>query len=120
MPLNILFYCKYAYDEDVLQSLDFNSLFIALAVVISAIFFGLLASAKIHSYRFNILANRLGNYAGLSLVAFSALISNTGGETKIWEHSWQFYVGVMLPCVVGLLIANIMTTACNLNKPERV
>ncbi len=120
MPLNILFYCKFAYDADIVQSLDFRSLFVALGVVISAISLGLVASAKIHSYRFNILANKLGNYAGLSLVAFSALVSNTGGETKIWEHSWQFYVGVMLPCVAGLIIANIMTTACNLNKPERV
>ena len=120
MPLNILFYCKFAYDADIVQSLDFRSLFVALGVVISAISLGLLASAKIHSYRFNILANRLGNYAGLSLVAFSALVSNTGGETKIWEHSWKFYVGVMLPCVAGLILANIMTTACNINKPERV
>ncbi|KAL7541230.1 hypothetical protein ACHAXR_011248 [Thalassiosira sp. AJA248-18] len=120
MPLNLLMYCKYAYHADVVASLDFNSLFIALTVVISAIGLGLGASAKVHSYRFNILANKVGNYAGVSLVAYSALMSNTGGETQIWEHSWQFYVGVMLPCVVGLFVANILTTFLSLNKPERV
>lgn len=120
MPMNLLLYCKYAYKADVVANLDFNSLFIALTVVISAIGLGLFASAKIHSYRFNILANKVGNCAGISLVAYSALMSNTGGETQIWEHTWQFYVGVMLPCVAGLLIANILTSFLSLNKPERV
>eukprot|EP00581_Thalassiosira_minuscula_P001643 CAMPEP_0183739086 /NCGR_PEP_ID=MMETSP0737-20130205/56175_1 /TAXON_ID=385413 /ORGANISM="Thalassiosira miniscula, Strain CCMP1093" /LENGTH=420 /DNA_ID=CAMNT_0025973789 /DNA_START=353 /DNA_END=1615 /DNA_ORIENTATION=- len=124
MPLNLLLYCKYAFnnvdDDLVVQSLDFNSLFIALTVVISAIGLGLFASAKVHSYRFNILANKLGSYAGVSLVAYSALMSNTGGETQIWEHSWQFYVGVALPCCVGLLVANILTSFLSLKKPERV
>ena len=89
-------------------------------MVISAIGLGLLASAKVHSYRFNILANKVGNWAGISLVAYSALIGNTGGETQVWEHSWQFYVGVMLPCVAGLIVANILTSCLSLNKPERV
>jgi len=120
MPINLLIYCKYAYEADVVQSLDFNALFIALTVVISAIGLGLFASAKIHSYRFNILSNKLGNYAGISLVAYSALMSNTGGETHMWEHGWQFYVGVALPCLAGLVVANVLTSFLSLNKPERV
>ncbi|KAL7465584.1 hypothetical protein ACHAXS_006084 [Conticribra weissflogii] len=120
MPLNLLIYCKYAYDADVIESLDFNSLFIALSVVISAIGLGLFASGKIHSYRFNILANKVGNYAGVSLVAFSALMSNSGGDNHFWNHTWQFYVGVMLPCLAGLLISNILTSFIKLDKPERV
>ena len=59
MPANLLLYCNTAYDADVVKSLDFDSLFIALTVVISAISLGLFASAKIHSYRFNILANKV-------------------------------------------------------------
>lgn len=120
MPLNLLLYCQYAYEADVVQSLDFNSLFIALTIVISAIGLGLGASAKVHSFRFNILANKIGNYAGVALVAYSALMSNTGGETQVWEHSWQFYVGVMLPCCVGLVVSNILTSFLSLEKPERV
>ncbi|KAL7541231.1 hypothetical protein ACHAXR_011249 [Thalassiosira sp. AJA248-18] len=120
MPLNLLMYCKYAYHADVVASLDFNSLFIALTVVISAIGLGIAASAKVKSTRFNNLANKVGNYAGVSLVAFSAFMSNTAGETQIWEHPWQFYVGVMLPCVLGILVSNVLTTFLSLNKPERV
>mmetsp|Transcript_8399 Transcript_8399/g.12267 ORF Transcript_8399/g.12267 Transcript_8399/m.12267 type:complete len:434 (+) Transcript_8399:436-1737(+) len=126
MPANLLIYSRYAFDHaddaDVVDSLDFNSLFIALTVVISAIGLGLFASAKVHSYKFNIYANKLGNYAGISLVAFSALLSNTsgGGDQKIWNHEWQFYVGVMLPCLGGLLLSNVLTSCVSLNKPERV
>jgi len=64
MPANLLLYCNAAYDADVVQSIDFNSLFIALTVVISAIGTGLFASAKIHSYRFNIFANKVRTYIG--------------------------------------------------------
>jgi predicted Na+-dependent transporter len=146
MPANLLLYCKFSYEADVVQSLDFNSLFIALTVVISAIGLGLFASAKIHSYRFNIFANKvyyiwclllpildlipsnvlihsstqIGNYAGVSLVAFSALMSNTQGDTQIWEHTWQFYVAVMIPLLAALLIANALTSLLKMEKPERV
>lgn len=125
MPANLLIYSKYAFDHEddtIVESLDFNSLFIALTVVISAIGLGLFASAKVHSYKFNIYANKLGNYAGISLVAFSALLSNVsgGGDQKIWNHEWQFYVGVMLPCLGGLCLSNLLTTFVSLNKPERV
>jgi len=121
MPANLLIYSRYAYDADIVESLDFNSLFIALTVVISAIGLGLFASAKVHSYKFNIFANKLGNYSGIALVAFSLLLSNSGGgDTKIWNHEWRFYVGVMLPCLAALLVSNVLTSCVSLNKPERV
>lgn len=124
MPANLLVYSKFAFnakDDEIVGSLDFNSLFIALTVVISAIGLGLFASAKVHSYKFNIYANKLGNYAGIALVLFSAWLS-TGGDSdaKIWNQEWQFYVGVMMPCLGGLLIANIATSCFQLQKPERV
>jgi hypothetical protein len=145
MPMNLLVYSKYAFKNDnvvvddndendasdaadegqnntnaVVQSIDFIALFISLSVVISAIGLGLLASAKVHSYKFNIMANRIGNYAGLLLVGYSIFMSNTGGQTSMWEHSWQFYVGVSLPCLAGLLIGNVLSSFLSLKKPERV
>ena len=52
---------------------------------------------------------------------FSALMSNTGGEDyRIWNREWKFYVGVAIPCIAGLAVANIITTSFRLNKPERV
>lgn len=59
MPANLLLYCNAAYNADVVESIDFNSLFLALTVVISAIGLGLVMSAKVHSYRFNIFANKV-------------------------------------------------------------
>ena len=63
---------------------------------------------------------QLGNYAGISLVAFSALMSNTEGDTQIWEYTWDFYVPVSAPLIGGLLIANVLASALTLEKPERV
>lgn len=48
-------------------------------------------------------------------------MSNTGDDDfRIWNRDWKFYVGVAFPCLAGLLVANIMTSSFNLNKPERV
>ena len=48
-------------------------------------------------------------------------MTNTGSsDTKIWSRDWDFYVGVAAPCLVGLLIANLLTTMIRLLKPERV
>lgn len=38
----------------------------------------------------------------------------------IWERDAKFYFGVAMPCVVALLLSNIMTTYAGLKKPERV
>lgn len=121
LPANLLLYSKFSYDDDVVASLDWPSLFTALVIVIGAITLGLICSAKLHSHNFNAMANKLGNIAGISLVIFSGAMSNTGGEeSRIWNRDWEFYVGVAFPCLAGLLIANVMTAVFKLNKPERV
>lgn len=121
LPLNLLIYAKYSYDDDVIGNLDWTSLFVALAIVIGAISLGLWFSATRNSVKFNIFANKLGNFAGVTLVLFSATMTNTGGEdSKIWERDWDFYVATSLPCILGLVIANLMTSGLKLRKPERV
>lgn len=121
LPANLLLYSRFSYDDDVVSLLDWPSLFTALVVVIGAIALGLICSAKVHSHRFNVLSNKLGNVAGISLVIFSALVSNSGGEDfRIWNRDWKFYVGVALPCFAGLIISNIMTSMLRLKRPERV
>mmetsp|Transcript_9351 Transcript_9351/g.13921 ORF Transcript_9351/g.13921 Transcript_9351/m.13921 type:complete len:382 (-) Transcript_9351:154-1299(-) len=121
LPANLLLYSRFSYDDDVVSLLDWPSLFTALIVVIGAIALGLICSAKIHSHRFNVLSNKLGNIAGISLVLFSALVSNSGGEDfRMWNRDWKFYVGVALPCFAGLIISNVMTSILSLKRPERV
>jgi len=120
LPLNLLFYARFSFDDDVIGNLDWPALFISIGVVISAILLGLLASEKINSHNFNNNANRLGNFAGIALVVFSAYASSSDEDSALWSRDWTFYVGVSAPCVLGLLIANVVTTALQLKKPERV
>ena len=54
LPVNLLIYARYSYEADVISSLDWTSLFVALAIVIGAIGLGLFCSAKIHSHKFNL------------------------------------------------------------------
>lgn len=59
LPANLLIYANIAYEADVTQQLDWVSLFIALAVVISAIGLGMYCSYRSTSHRFNIIANKV-------------------------------------------------------------
>ena len=49
-------------------------------------------------------------------------MTNTGEEadSKIWSRHWTFYVSIMLPCLVGLIVASILASLVNLRKPERM
>ena len=58
LPANLLLYANISYNADITKDLDWVSVFVALAIVISAIALGLFCSYSSHSYRFNIMANR--------------------------------------------------------------
>lgn len=131
LPLNLLLYTRFSYHGDVVSALDWSSLFIALAVVITAITAGLLASYQNqqgaasdgpNKRTFQKMANHMGNFAGFSLILFSSFMSNSGSDSdsKVWSRNWQFYVGVASPCLGGLIIANVISTLLRLRKPERV
>jgi len=127
LPANLMLYAHAAYgfdsDEDnVLKSVDFVALFVSLAIVIGAILAGLYASYKTESARFRKASNALGSFSGLALIVLSAVFSTNGGgdDVKPWEQHWTFYVGVSLPCVVGLVIANVIARCAQLEKPEVV
>lgn len=59
LPANLLLYARYSYEDDIIHNLDWRSLFVALIIVISAISLGLFCSAKIHSHKFNVTANKV-------------------------------------------------------------
>lgn len=132
LPANLMLYAYAVYGSDsetngsdsetnVLKSVDFVALFISLAIVIGAILAGLYASYKMHSHRFQKVSNAIGSLSGVALIAVSAIFSTTGGDTvKPWEQNWSFYVGVAMPCVTGLLVANIVAKFAGLEKPEIV
>lgn len=122
LPMNLILYAKYSYNDDVISNVDWVSLFIALGVVIFAISLGLYSSATMHSPKFNIYCNRVGNMAGLALIIFSVVVSDSGenNDNSLWDRDWKFYTGVSTPCVLGLALSNMISTYRNLQKPERV
>lgn len=121
LPVNLLLYAKFSYDADVTSDLDWISVFVALGIVISAITLGLYVSYKCHSYKFNMIVNKVGNLAGFLLIIFSATVTNTGdADSRIWSRHWTFYIAIIAPCLLGLTIASILASLINLRKPERI
>jgi predicted Na+-dependent transporter len=121
LPVNLLIYTALAYNDDVVSNLEWAPLISALALVITAISAGLYCSAKSQSDSFKQMANRLGNASGLCLILFSATMTNTGNaDSKIWARHWSFYVAVLVPCVGGVVLANIVAASINLKPPERM
>jgi hypothetical protein len=96
------------------------SVFMSLVVVIGGIAAGVISSAWYNSTRFNLLANKLGNIAGISLVIFSVVVSSSSSEANLWSQEWKFYVGVAAPALIGVSIATYLATKFALEKPERV
>lgn len=60
LPANLILYANVSYEADVTADLDWKSVFIALAVVISAIALGLFSSYRSKSVKLNLLANKVG------------------------------------------------------------
>jgi predicted Na+-dependent transporter len=126
MPLNIWIYSSISPNNynnnagDVVQSMDWSALLVALLIIILAIGSGLWASAVVQTAEFHLLMNRIGNAAGICLIVFSFIMSNLDTDDKLWNHDWTFYAGIAMPCLLGLLIANVITTHLGLVHPERV
>jgi hypothetical protein len=120
LPLNLLIYTKGSYSNDVIEALDWFALFMSLLVVIGGIAAGVMSSAWYNSTRFNLLANKLGNIAGISLIIFSLVVSSSNSEANLWSQEWKFYVGVAAPALIGVSIATYLATKFALEKPERV
>ncbi|KAG7355867.1 bile acid:sodium symporter [Nitzschia inconspicua] len=120
LPLNLVIYTTGSYSNEVVKALDWSALFLSLVVVIGGIAAGVISSAWYNSTRFNLLANKLGNIAGISLVIFSIVVSSSDSEANLWSQNWKFYVGVAAPALIGVSIATHLATKFALDKPERV
>lgn len=120
LPLNLVIYTTGSYGSQVVQALDWFALFLSLVVVIGGIAGGVLSSAWCNSTRFNLLANKLGNFAGVALVIFSVVISSTSQDASLWSQNAVFYIGCAFPAIVGVTIATFMASKFGLDKPERV
>mmetsp|Transcript_26112 Transcript_26112/g.39514 ORF Transcript_26112/g.39514 Transcript_26112/m.39514 type:complete len:376 (-) Transcript_26112:188-1315(-) len=131
LPANLLLYSFLAYNfderqKDILKSLDWGALFLSLGLVIAGIITGMYGSYKTsNSDKFHRIANRIGTISGIIFVTLASVLStgmNGGNEErpKLWEQNWSFYVAVLTPCSVGLLLSSTIAFHLKLKKPETV
>lgn len=134
LPANLLLYTHLAFgfntndheselapeEESIIENLDWKSLFVSITVVTSAIGVGLFLSYKISSPKFNKCMNQIGSTSGILLILASAVLSSGESEARIWDQPLSFYIGVSLPCVAGLIAANLFAYVTKLKKPEAV
>ena len=120
LPLNLVIYASSTYSGEVVKSLDWFALILSLVVVLGGITSGILMSAWRNSSRFNLLANKMGNVAGICLVLYSAFVSSSSQDASLWNQDAKFYFGVALPPLIGLTIASFLASKFELEKPERV
>jgi sodium/bile acid cotransporter 2 len=119
LPANLMLYARLSYEGNILDLLNWWALFTAMSIVIGAIALGLVASSWYNSKVFHLMANKLGNLCGIALVIFSAVLANSNQDARLWDQDWKFYVGVTGPCLLALLIANVVTYLLKLSAPER-
>uniref|UniRef100_A0A7S1C179 Uncharacterized protein n=1 Tax=Corethron hystrix TaxID=216773 RepID=A0A7S1C179_9STRA len=133
LPLNLYFYSKAAYnDSEKSPKVDLGSMAISLSITISAIVLGLLCSAKVHSFPFNRIMNKMGTIAGVTLLLVTVFASSFGGDDEPTEsedndgangllnQDWKFYIGVAMPVFLGLIFSNFISLLMKLLDPERV
>jgi len=126
LPANLIFYTWLAYgldqDENILKSINFFKIFVSISTVIAAIVSGLYTSYRTNSKVLRKWANRLGSISGILLIMFSAVFGSTQDqETRPWSQPWAFYVATVTPCLIGLLLSNIIASrVVRLKKPEVV
>ena len=123
-PLNLFFYTFLAYgtseEESVVEALDFPTLFISLGIVLTAIISGLAAGYRWDYESFHMWANRSASVSGVLLILFSVFLSANSESSNFWSMPWSFYIGVMVPCLVGISLANVIARSFKLSLPETV
>ena len=118
LPLNLILYARLAFGEDLAETFHWGSLVTALLLVMSAVAAGLYASKRQNSHRFNLNCNRVGNYAGLVLILFSAVLSSADADARLWRRYPSFYFGVPTPIVAALAAGNALPLLLKLPHPE--
>ena len=116
LPINVLIYLKLSYpSEESAVSLDWGGLFTSLAVVVVGIIWGLFLGSKKPRWRGKL--NAAGNASGVALVLLGFFFSSNS-SAPIWARTSDFYFGIAMPCVFGLLLSLAFSKLCGLPKPH--
>lgn len=130
LPLNLFLYTWAAYGDDdgsILKSINFGGIFISLAIVIAAIAVGVFCSWKYDTPRWHRVAYLGGNISGICLILFTAVLAfiPSSGDQPTHEDLARgdtsvTYMGISIPCVLGLAISTFLSSLISLSKPERL
>jgi len=115
LPANILLYTELAFPKETQVKLSWDGLFTTISLVIVGIFSGLFFGKNYPRYTQKL--NALGNACGVALVLMGFFLSSNS-SAPIWDRDWKFYVGVTLPCVLGLMISLATARLCRLKRPS--
>jgi len=115
LPANILLYTELAFPKETQVKLSWDGLFTTISLVIVGIFSGLFVGKTYPRYTQKL--NALGNACGVVLVLMGFFLSSNS-SAPIWDRDWKFYVGVTLPCVLGLMISLATARVCRLKRPS--
>ena len=115
LPANILLYTELAFPKETQVKLSWEGMFTTISVVIVAIFSGLFFGKNYPRYTQKL--NAVGNVCGVALVLMGFFLSSNS-SSPIWDRDWKFYVGVTLPCVLGLMISLGTARMLKLKRPS--
>ncbi len=113
LPLNLAIYLNATNSDSI--DVEYGPLSIAVAVVVVAVACGLASSHVFPNHRH--VFHTSANVAGLSLIALG-LVFTTGSRDGLFGQPWEFFAGVAMPCVAGLILSNVMSLTVGLTKPQ--
>ena len=135
LPMNLYIYSIAAYrgqetssGEDILASIDYSGIYLSLGIVMSAIGTGIFCSWKIDTPHWHKISYLGGNISGIALIVWSTSLSfypyddskPTADEVLEEGQEEEYYVAIVLPCILGLIAAGFLSSAVGLPKPERL
>lgn len=130
LPANLFFYHWTVYekiypnDSNLQDSLNYVQIYIPLLVDMAGIVCGLYIGKKFASPKFHRGINYFGTVCGLVSIILSLSLESNNGQDDVSTLSlmtWTFALRTGFPCVVGLVVTNIIATnVLDMKKPKRV
>tara|TARA_B100001559_G_scaffold317910_1_gene323974 strand:+ start:95 stop:1132 length:1038 start_codon:yes stop_codon:yes gene_type:complete len=115
LPLNLFIYIEGAYPNGTAIKMKWGGLFVAISLVIVGIVLGIFLGARVPKVKK--VLNIGGNICGALLVLLGFFFSSNS-SSPIWSRGWKFYVGLTVPCVMGLVISLGFARLARLEMPQ--
>jgi len=115
LPLNLYMYIKGAYQNGNSIRVTWAGLFVSIGVVLCGVGCGLIVSVRFKKAKS--IMYKIGNVCGVLLVILGFVFSSNS-SAPIWGRGYTFYIGLIIPCVAGLLLALGFARLAKLGWPQ--